>query len=226
MSGSAYTYTYSVMGEILAWLVGWALVLEYAIAGAAVSVGWSGYFQGQLQGWLGIGLPTWASGGFFGGGGIINLPATLIAIAVTGLLILGTTESARVNAVLVAIKVAALTLFVVLAIPAMNMDNFEPFLPTGVSAAGGLGVAGAAASIFFAYVGFDAVSTAAEETKNPQRNVPIGLIGSLLICTVFYMLVAAGVIGSPLGAQPVTDAAGAVLAAPISYVPARKLYSA
>ena len=212
VSGSAYTYTYSVMGEFLAWLVGWALVLEYAIAGAAVSVGWSGYFQGQLQGWLGIGLPSWAAGGFFGGGGIINLPATLIAIAVTGLLILGTTESARVNAVLVAIKVAALTLFVVLAIPAMNMDNFEPFLPSGVSAAGGLGVAGAAASIFFAYVGFDAVSTAAEETKNPQRNVPIGLIGSLLICTVFYMLVAAGVIGSPLGAQPVTDAAGAVLA--------------
>ena len=212
VSGSAYTYTYSVMGEFLAWLVGWALVLEYAIAGAAVSVGWSGYFQGQLQGWLGIGLPAWASGGFFGGGGIINLPATLIAIAVTGLLILGTTESARVNAVLVAIKVAALSLFVILAIPAMNMDNFEPFLPTGVSAAGGLGVAGAAASIFFAYVGFDAVSTASEETKNPQRNVPIGLIGSLLICTVFYMLVAAGVIGSPLGAQPVTDAAGAVLA--------------
>ncbi|KAK0351369.1 hypothetical protein LTR94_025215, partial [Friedmanniomyces endolithicus] len=184
----------------------------YAIAGSAVAVGWSGYFQGQLNGWLGITLPQWASGGYFGGGGLINLPATCIAIVVTGLLIIGTTESARVNAILVAIKVAALGAFIVLAVPAMNMDHFQPFLPTGVSSAGGLGVAGAAASIFFAYVGFDAVSTAAEETKNPQRNVPIGLIGSLLVCTIFYMLVAAGVIGSPLGAQPVTDLAGNVLA--------------
>ena len=206
VSGSAYTYTYAVMGELLAWMVGWALVLEYAIAGSAVSVGWSGYFLGQLKGWLGIEIPAALAAGPYAGG-VINLPATIIALAVTGLLVLGTTESARVNAILVVIKVVALTAFIILAVPVMNMDHFEPFAPAGMA-----GIAGAAASIFFAYVGFDAVSTAAEETKNPQRNVPIGLIGSLLICTVFYILVAAGAIGSPLGAQPVTDAAGTILA--------------
>jgi APA family basic amino acid/polyamine antiporter len=118
---------------------------------------------------------------------------------------IGTRESATVNAVLVAIKIVALTAFIVLAVPVMNMAQFEPFAPLGIG-----GISAAAASIFFAYVGFDAVSTAAEETKNPQRNMPIGLIGSLAICTVFYLLVAAGVIGS-VGAQPVTDAAGVAL---------------
>ncbi len=205
VSGSAYTYTYAVMGELLAWMVGWALVLEYAVAASAVSVGWSGYFVGQIRGWFGIELPLTLIAGPYAGG-VINLPALIIALLVTWLLMIGTTESARVNAVLVCIKVAALTAFVVLAIPVMNMDNFHPFTPLGQT-----GVYGAAASIFFAYVGFDAVSTAAEETKNPQRNVPIGLIGSLAICTVFYMLVAAGVIGSPLGAQPVMGAAGEIL---------------
>ena len=133
---------------------------------------------------LGIKLPLELTAGP-SGGGIVNLPAMIIALLVTGLLVLGTTESARVNAVLVLIKVAALTLFVVLAVPVMQMDNFEPFAPLGFA-----GISAAAASIFFAYVGFDAVSTAAEETQNPQRNMPIGLIGSLAICTVFYMLVA------------------------------------
>ncbi|HEY6916258.1 MAG TPA: amino acid permease, partial [Allosphingosinicella sp.] len=206
VSGSAYTYTYAVMGELLAWMVGWALVLEYAVAASAVSVGWSGYFVGQMRGWFGVELPTALIAGPYAGG-IVNLPALVIALLVTGLLMIGTTESARVNAILVAIKVAALTAFIALAIPAMKGQNFEPFLPLGTA-----GVFGAAASIFFAYVGFDAVSTAAEETKNPQRNVPIGLIGSLVICTIFYMLVAAGVIGSPLGAQPVMGALGEVLA--------------
>jgi APA family basic amino acid/polyamine antiporter len=140
-------------------------------------------------------------------GGFINLPAVLIALAVTWLLMIGTTESARVNAVLVTIKVVALTAFCALTLPKAHGSNFDPFLPTGFFKTGGVGVMGAAATIFFAYVGFDAVSTAAEETKNPQRNVPIGLIASLGICTVFYMLVAAGAIGT-VGGQPIMGAGG------------------
>lgn len=205
VSGSAYTYTYAVMGEMLAWMVGWALVLEYAVAAGAVSVGWSGYFVGLLDSVLGIKLPLALTAGP-SAGGIINLPAMLIALLVTALLVIGTTESARVNAVLVLIKVAALTLFVALAVPVVQMENFEPFAPLGFA-----GVSAAAASIFFAYVGFDAVSTAAEETQNPQRNMPIGLIGSLAICTVFYMLVAGGVIGT-VGAQPLLTPEGTGLA--------------
>lgn len=205
VSGSAYTYTYAVMGELLAWTVGWALVLEYAIAAGAVSVGWSGYFVGLLENLAGIHIPEAFANGP-SAGGIINLPAMIIALLVTGLLILGTTESAFVNSILVAVKVAALTLFIALAVPVMNMQNFEPFAPLGFG-----GVSAAAASIFFAYVGFDAVSTAAEETKNPQRNMPIGLIGSLAICTIFYLLVAAGVIGT-VGAQPMLNADGTGIA--------------
>jgi len=204
VSGSAYTYSYAVMGELIAWMVGWALILEYAVAAGAVSVGWSGYVVGLIEHAFSIDIPdTLVTGPY--DGGIINLPAMLIAALVTWLLVIGTKESATVNAVLVVIKVTALTLFIVLAVPVMNMANFEPFSPLGFS-----GIGAAAASIFFAYVGFDAVSTAAEETRNPQRNMPIGLIGSLAICTIFYLLVAAGVIGS-VGAQPVMDAAGAGL---------------
>ncbi|MFM5929447.1 MAG: amino acid permease [Novosphingobium sp.] len=223
VSGSAYTYSYAVMGELLAWMVGWALVLEYAVAAGAVSVGWSGYFVGLLREYLGIGLPQEIVNAnaliaqikiAFGAtptpelttamevGGYINLPAFVIALLVTWLLVIGTKESAFVNAVLVVVKITALTAFVVLAVPVMNSANFEPFAPLGFG-----GISAAAASIFFAYVGFDAVSTAAEETKNPQRNMPIGLIGSLAICTVFYLLVASGVIGT-VGAQPVLDSAG------------------
>ncbi|MDG5488384.1 amino acid permease [Sphingomonas sp. BGYR3] len=206
VSGSAYTYSYAVMGELIAWMVGWALILEYAVAAGAVSVGWSGYVIGLIEASFGMDIPDALVLGPFDGG-LINLPAMAIAGLVTWLLVVGTKESATVNAILVAIKVSALTLFIVLAVPVMNMDQFSPFAPTGF-----VGISAAAASIFFAYVGFDAVSTAAEETKNPQRNMPIGLIGSLLICTVFYMLVAAGVIGAPgLSSQPVVDAAGGVL---------------
>ncbi len=204
VSGSAYTYSYAVMGELLAWMVGWALILEYAVAAGAVSVGWSGYVVGLIENALAIDIPDTLVLGPYDGG-LINLPAMFIAGLVTWLLVIGTKESATVNAVLVLIKVAALTLFVALALPVMNMENFTPFQPLGFA-----GVSAAAASIFFAYVGFDAVSTAAEETKNPQRNMPIGLIGSLAICTIFYLLVAAGVIGS-VGAQPVMDAAGTAL---------------
>jgi APA family basic amino acid/polyamine antiporter len=223
VSGSAYTYSYAVMGEFLAWLVGWALVLEYTVAAGAVSVGWSGYFVGLLREYLGIAMPAELVNAnaliahiklAFGAapspelttaiqvGGYMNLPAFLIALLVTWLLVIGTRESAWVNAVLVMVKITALTLFCILALPVMKAENFEPFAPLGFG-----GISAAAASIFFAYVGFDAVSTAAEETKNPQRNMPIGLIGSLAICTVFYLLVAAGVIGS-VGAQPLLDASG------------------
>ena len=196
VSGSAYTYSYAVMGELVAWMVGWALILEYAVAAGAVSVGWSGYVVGLIENAFSINIPDLLVRGPYDGG-VINLPAMLIAGLVTWLLVIGTRESASVNAILVSIKVTALTLFVILAVPVMKMENFEPFSPLGFS-----GIGAAAASIFFAYVGFDAVSTAAEETKNPQRNMPIGLIGSLGICTIFYLLVAAGVIGS-VGAQPV-----------------------
>jgi len=205
VSGSAYTYSYAVMGELIAWMVGWALVLEYAVAAGAVSVGWSGYVVGLFQALSGIQVPKDLVLGPIDGG-IVNIPAAIIAGLVTWLLVLGTKESATVNAVLVAIKIAALALFCVLALPVMHLENFHPFAPTGFG-----GISAAAASIFFAYVGFDAVSTAAEETKNPQRNMPIGLIGSLGVCTIFYMLVAAGVIGG-VGAQPMLDSTGHALA--------------
>ena len=214
VAGSAYTYSYATMGEFLAWTVGWALVLEYAIAASAVSVGWSGYFSGTiLNEFMGVHLPAWLSAGpvALGGapGGLINLPALVIALLVTWLLMIGTSESAKVNTVLVAIKVTALTVFIVLTLPQVEMARFNPFLPAGVFGGFGTGVGavGAAATIFFAYVGFDAVSTAAEETKNPQRNVPIGLVGSLLFCTVFYILVAAGAIGT-IGGQPIMGPGG------------------
>jgi APA family basic amino acid/polyamine antiporter len=197
VAGSAYTYTYAVLGEFFAWLVGWALILEYAVAGSAVAVGWSGYIVGLLAH-----LPTpiifpsaLANGPF--AGGLINLPAMTISVVITGLLVLGTKESATVNTALVAIKIVALLAFVVLAAPVMRLQNFHPFAPLATS-----GIIGAGASIFFAYVGFDAVSTAAEETRNPQINVPIGLIGSLVICTIFYLFVAGGAVGA-YGAQPV-----------------------
>jgi basic amino acid/polyamine antiporter, APA family len=166
------------------------------VAAGAVSVGWSGYVVGLIENAFSIDIPDMLVRGPYDGG-VVNLPAMLIAGLVTWLLVIGTRESATVNSILVSIKVAALTLFVILALPVVKMENFEPFSPLGF---GGIGAA--AASIFFAYVGFDAVSTAAEETKNPQRNMPIGLIGSLGICTIFYLLVAAGVVGS-VGAQPV-----------------------
>ncbi|HEV2082728.1 MAG TPA: amino acid permease [Brevundimonas sp.] len=224
VSGSAYTYTYAVMGELLAWCVGWALILEYAVAASAVSVGWSGYMLGQIENALGFDWPdllqagpVWSMNGWMPSpdfsAGLINVPAIIVAMAVTLLLMIGTTESARVNAVLVAIKVAALGAFVVLTLPIIDTANFSPFAPNGAfgpAGTSGMGIVGAAASIFFAYVGFDAVSTAAEETKNPQRNVPIGLIGSLAICTIFYLLVAAGAVGA-IGAQPVLGADGSAV---------------
>ena len=152
VSGSAYTYSYAVMGELVAWMVGWALILEYAIAAGAVSVGWSGYMIGFIQHSFHIAVPLEFVRGPFDGG-LINLPAMSIAAVITGLLVLGTKESATVNAVLVAIKIAALSMFVVLTLPVIQSGKFVPFAPLGFA-----GISGAAASIFFAYVGFDAVS--------------------------------------------------------------------
>ena len=226
VAGSAYTYSYAVMGELVAWLVGWALILEYALGSSAVAVGWSGHMVGLLDN-IGVHLPhaltvgpKMVIGSFLEGGevgGIINLPAVIIAILVTLLLIVGTKESATANAVLVAIKVAALALFIAVTVPLISghMEHFKPFTPRGWGNPfdhTGTGVLGAAASIFFAYVGFDAVSTAAAETKNPQRNVPIGLIASLTICTIFYLLAAGGAIGS-FGAQPLAGPDGVAFAA-------------
>jgi APA family basic amino acid/polyamine antiporter len=212
VSGSAYTYSYATMGELVAWVVGWALVLEYAVAASAVSVGWSGYMVGLVRELLGITLPhALVAGPFDRNPGLINLPALGIALLVTWLLVIGTKESARFNTLLVMVKISALALFIVLAVPAIQAENFQPFMPNGFFARNvvdpitgnmvTVGVAAAAASIFFAYVGFDAVSTAAEETTNPQRNIPIGLIGSLAICTLIYLIVAAAATGS-VGADP------------------------
>ncbi len=214
VAGSAYTYSYAVLGELVAWLVGWALIMEYALGASAVAVGWSGYITGLLHNFAGLTIPAAIATGP-DGGGIFNLPAVIIVALATALLVVGTKESASVNAVLVAIKIVALTAFVALTLPVMHLHNFTPFAPKGWGdplGSSGTGVLGAAASIFFAYVGFDAVSTAAEETKNPQRNVPIGLIGSLVICTIFYLLVAGGAIGA-YGAQPVYGAHGEALTA-------------
>ncbi|WP_027080181.1 amino acid permease [Luteimonas mephitis] len=218
VAGSAYTYTYGVLGEGLAWVVGWALVLEYAVAAGAVSVGWSGYMNGLLMhtnlfGLVeegSLALPRALRSGPYDGG-TFNILACGIALLVTWLLVIGTSKSAKVNAVLVSIKVAALIAFIAISLPAVQSANFEPFFPTGWgSPMGGIGVLGAAASIFFAYVGFDAVSTASEETKNPNRNIPIGLLGSLLICTIFYLLVGYGAVGAA-GSAPMVGADGSFL---------------
>jgi basic amino acid/polyamine antiporter, APA family len=189
LSGSAYTYSYGVLGELVAWMVGWALILEYAVAASAVSVGWSNYFVGLLERSFSIDIPDALTRGPYVGG-LINLPAVAIGLLMTSLLVIGTRTSATVNAVLATIKVLALVVFVALSVPVLQMDNFHPFAPNGfLGEISGMGIAGAAASIFFAYIGFDAVSTAAQEAKNPQRDMPIGILGSLGICTLLYVIV-------------------------------------
>jgi APA family basic amino acid/polyamine antiporter len=197
-SGSAYTYTYVVLGEGLAWFVGWSLILEYSLVVSAVAVGWSGYASGFLDG-LGAGLPR----ALIQGpelGGIVNLPAIFIIIVVAGLLIYGVRESANLNAVLVVVKVVALGVFVAVALPYFNPDHFEPFMPYGFPKSGPpgaeVGVMAAAAIIFFAFYGFDAIATAAEEAKNPGRDLSIGIVGSMFVCVIIYMAVAGTAIGA------------------------------
>ena len=196
ISGSAYTYTYATLGEFLAWIVGWGLCLEYALGASTVSVGWSGYFVTIFQA-VGINLPTaWTHSPFDPTPGVMNLPAAIIVFVLTALLIRGTRESGRVNAIIVAIKVAIVVFFIALGVGHIDPANYH--LPAGpLSGLGGYfpfgiaGMMGGAAFTFFAYIGFDAVSTAAEEAKNPSRDLPFGIITSLVVCTILYIIVVA-----------------------------------
>ena len=199
-AGSAYTYSYVTLGEGIAWVVGVGLILEYTLVCSAVSVGWSGYASGLLRGW---GAPE-----MFLNEGVVDIPAIFIALVVTGVLLLGTRESATINFVLVCIKLAALAAFVAFTLPHFDAANFRPFAPFGFGAhevAGGdagkkYGMMGAAAIIFFAFYGFDAISTAAEEAKNPKRDLTIAIVGSMALCTVIYMVIAACALGvTPYG---------------------------
>ncbi len=197
-SGSAYTYSYTVFGELVAWMIGVALILEYTLVVSAVAVGWSGYAAGFLKS-IHLGLPD----ALIQGpelGGIINLPAIFIIWVVAGLLIAGTRESATLNAILVVIKMVALALFIAVALPVFNAAHFEPFMPFGFPKTGSsgseVGVMAAAAIIFFAFYGFDAIATAAEEAKNPSRDLAIGIVGSMVVCVAIYMAVAVAAIGA------------------------------
>jgi APA family basic amino acid/polyamine antiporter len=188
VSGSIYTYCYATLGEIVAWMIGWDMLLEYGLATSAVSVGWSGYFQSLLAG-FGIHLPTAltaAPGSVPGATTFINLPAMLIMLAITSLVAHGVRESARFNNLMVAIKVGVVLLFIAVGVWHVNPENWRPFAPFGMA-----GVFNAAALVFFAFIGFDAVTSAAEEVRNPRRDLPIGIIGSLLICAALYVAMAA-----------------------------------
>jgi APA family basic amino acid/polyamine antiporter len=197
-AGSAYSYTYATLGELVALVIGWSLILEYTLVCSAVSVGWSAYAAGLIE------QANWAvPKALLAGpdaGGLVNVPAVFIALAVTGMLLVGTRESATVNFILVCIKLVALTAFVALTLPHFDASHFHPFAPFGYGAheidGKKYGVMGAAAIIFFAFYGFDAISTAAEETKDPRRDLTIGIIGSMVLCTFIYMVVAAAALGA------------------------------
>src|SRR5690242_14932595 len=208
VSGSAYTYSYATLGEIIAWIIGWDLILEYAVGNMSVAVGWSGYFVALCGSTIGLKFPLWlvndhrtatdilAKGGdgltafssttlpaIAGHSIAINLPALLIVAAVTVLLIYGIRESAKTNTIIVIIKVTVVVFFIAFGAFMVNPTNWHPFVPNGFA-----GVMSGAAIVFFAFIGFDAVSTTAEETKNPQRDLPIGMMASLFICTLLYVL--------------------------------------
>lgn len=201
ISGSAYTYAYVTLGELLAWIIGWDLILEYAIGSATVSISWSAYFVSLLHD-FNIYLPTailaspWQPVTMPDGSlvyGVINLPAVAIVVAVSFVLMIGIKESALVNALVVVIKVAIVVIFIVIGFFYINPANYTPFIPPNTGVFGEFGWSGifrAAGVVFFAYIGFDAVSTAAQETTNPQKAIPIGILGSLLICTVLYVFFA------------------------------------
>jgi APA family basic amino acid/polyamine antiporter len=187
-AGSAYTYTYTSLGEIVAWLIGWNLVLEYTVAAAAVALGWSGYLLDLLRP-LGIQFPALLTASPFSGG-LFNLTPALIIAVITCLVAVGSKESSQVNKMVVVLKLGAIILFLALGVSRFDPANWDPFLPFGV-----IGVFQGASVIFFAYIGFDAVATAAEEVKNPARDLPVGIIGALLISTILYLGVAAVLTG-------------------------------
>ena len=210
IAGSAYTYAYATLGEIVAWMIGWDLILEYAVGSMTVAVGWSGYFRQILAG-FGLELPLWMTASPWAAeGAVINLPAAMIVLAITGLLVIGVRESARFNALMVIIKLAAVFFFIIAGATYVRPENWSPFAPYGWS-----GMMAAAAIVFFAYIGFDAVSTTAEEATNPQRDLPIGIIASLVVCTILYLVVS----GILSGILPVTEYRTDVrfLTAPVAY---------
>ena len=205
-AGSAYAYSYATLGELLAWIIGWDLILEYAVGNVAVAIAWGGYFTSLLSG-FGIEFPAFLTHGYWDAAHssdpaihgllesaphiagipiLVNLPAFFIVMLVTWLLVIGVRESARANAIMVAIKLAVLALFVIVGAMHVNPENYKPFAPNGWT-----GIHQGAAIVFFAYIGFDAVSCAAEETKNPQRNMPRGILWGLAICTLIYVIVGA-----------------------------------
>jgi APA family basic amino acid/polyamine antiporter len=204
VSGSAYSYSYATLGEFVAWFIGWNLVLEYLFAASTVAVGWSGYLNSFLTS-FGMGLPVALSsapiglvdGEFVTTGALLNLPAVFIVAAISGLCYVGITQSAFVNSIIVAIKVTVILLFLAFSLQFVNPDNWVPFIPEneGGTRFGMEGVVRGAAVVFFAYIGFDAVSTAAGEAKNPQRDMPIGILGSLFVCTLLYIAMAATLTG-------------------------------
>jgi APA family basic amino acid/polyamine antiporter len=209
-AGSAYAYSYATLGELVAWIIGWDLMLEYAVGNVAVAISWGDYFNSLVRA-VGIDLPVWLTTGyrtallssnpdvsnllntapqFLGMPVLVNLPAFGIVMLITWLLLRGARESARANAVMVVIKLLVLALFIGVGVTHLNPDNYTPFAPNGFT-----GIHQGAAIVFFAYIGFDAISTAAEETINPQRNLPIGILGGLAVCTVIYVIVGAVITG-------------------------------
>ncbi|HEU4631743.1 MAG TPA: amino acid permease [Gemmatimonadaceae bacterium] len=231
IAGSAYTYGYATMGELVAWIIGWDLILEYLFAASTVAVGWAGYFTQLLNG-IGIHIPErFANAPYrvegthtlIPTGAVVNLPAVILVLLLTGMLVLGIKESARLNNIIVFIKIAIVFAVIGFGFMFVNPDNWHPFIPEPTGLPGQFGWSGVvtgASVIFFAYIGFDAVSTAAQETKNPQRDLPIGILASLAICTVLYILMSLVMTGlAPFGtlnvAEPVyvaLDAAGPSLA--------------
>ncbi len=206
VSGSAYTYSYVSLGEIFAWIMGWLLILEYGVSSATVAVGWSGYFNSLLSS-FGMQIPPQFSAArgeevLLANGetakAVFNLPAFIIVWIVTGILTLGVKESANANNAIVVLKVAIIIIFIAAGISYIDYDNWQPFIPENTGKSGEFGYSGvlsAAGTIFFAYIGFEAVSTASQESKNPQRDIPVGIIGSLLFCTLLYILVSAVLTG-------------------------------
>jgi basic amino acid/polyamine antiporter, APA family len=208
-AGSAYAYSYATLGELVAWIIGWDLILEYAVGNVAVAISWGDYFKSLVGGWISI--PVWLTTGYrtallssnpevhgllesaprvAGLPILINVPAFAIVALITWLLLLGVRESSRANNIMVAVKLIVLALFIVMGTQHINTANYHPFAPNGFT-----GIHQGAAIVFFAYIGFDAISTAAEETKNPQRNLPIGILGGLAICTVIYIVIGAVLTG-------------------------------